>query len=568
VCVTLNVVRALALFLLALSPVHAQFSEFAVTDDGRLFFTTPLSTGTEDARSKIYRVTSDGIALFATGSGDQNSGTIAIQPLTSGDGGITGYGINYPCRTGSCGLFAQPRTFFSLQGIDFTARPYDNIQVSRNGRFLLGKTYDGRTRRIDLQTQEVIELPQFLVPISQSQAISNSGAMLVRYVGENSSSLQVGLSPAGLRIVPGSEGAIAAIISPDDRLVSYERRTETHYELWLNDPAGTANRLLASVPLDLAALFPGYRFVYHPSFANNGSFLYLAPDPATATVQPMLLAPSAEPRRLLTVDEGVQNCILSGNGELAWVVTYSGRLLRVRTFDGGVDEFIPETPFVNASGGGLFAFPGSVLRLTGSGLSERTQITLNDTALAISEFSGQNGAVQLPWEFRPSHQTLFFTVQGAANPFHQTVNFSTLDEPTISFERAGFPIPNILQAAHQDFHGLLSGADPALPGETIHVFARNLGPVDPPVPSGQPSPSDPPAHITTPLACYLSEPDTNNPRRTEGVVVPFAGLSGGSVGIYQIDVTIPSTWTASTGYLQCRMGYRGDTNSIPIGSGR
>jgi uncharacterized protein (TIGR03437 family) len=559
--------RALALFLLTISPLGAQFGDLAVTDDGRLFFSTTLSTGPEDSRSKIYRVTSDGVALIATGTGDTNSGTIAVHPITSGDGSITGFGINSPCRTGSCALVGLARTFFTLQGVDFTRRPYDALQISRNARFVLGRTYNGHTQRIDFQTQKITELPQFVLPAASAQAISNSGATLVRSGSQFDLPLQVAVDGAAPRNIPGTEGAGPAIISPDDRLIAYERRTETRYELFITDSAGGAHRLLASVPLNLIAPFPTFQFVYRPSFANDGTLLYLEPDTASGAVQPMLLTSSAGPRRLLTLDEGVQNTILSGNGELAWVVTYSGRLLRVRTFDGGIDEFIPETPFVQ--GGAPAAFSGSVFRLSGLGLSVGTRVTLSDTVLAVTETSGQSAAVQLPWEFPISIRDLPLILQGPASPFHQSLSFFTLDHPTISFARAGFPTANILQAAHQDFHGIITDADPAMPGETIHVFARNLGPVDPPVPSGQPSPSNPPASVITPLACYLSEPfiDNKSPR-TEGIAVPFAGLSGGSVGIYQLDVTIPSTWTASTGYLQCRIDYRGDTNWIPIGSAR
>ncbi len=41
----------------------AQFSELAETDDGRLFFSSWLARGTENLRSKVYRVSGEGLGL-------------------------------------------------------------------------------------------------------------------------------------------------------------------------------------------------------------------------------------------------------------------------------------------------------------------------------------------------------------------------------------------------------------------------------------------------------------------------------------------------------------------------
>lgn len=546
--------RSAALFLLFLFPLRAQFADFAVTDDGRLFFTTTLGTGQEDARSKAYLVTSSGIFLFGNGGGDPFSGTIVVHPFTSGDGAITGFGLNSPCRTGSCALFVLPRTSFRLQGLTLANTSYDNLEISRNARFLFGRTYDLHARRIDLQTQQTIELPQYLIPTSTAQAISNSGTMLVRAVDQQDSLLQVLVPGKPSRTIPGTEDATNAIISPDDARIVYERRTGgSAYELWMIDLAAGTQRLLASTPMPAS-------FVYHPSFSNDGTLAYLAFDPSTGTAQPMLCSPSSEPRSVVSIEEGVQNSIISGNAEIVWLLTASGRLLRVRIADRGIDVFIPATPF---TGGANPAFPGSIFRLIGSGLSSETQVILNQKVLPVTEFSAKSVTVQLPWEFPLYNTALSLSLQNPGNPFHQSLSFSIFDRPTITFER----LANVLQAAHQDFRGVLTADDPALPGEIIHVFARNLGPVDTAIPTGQPSPSDPPARVTTPLACYLSLLDADgNPVKTEGLVVPFAGLSGGSIGVYQLDVIIPAAWTASKGYLQCRMGYLGDTGDIPIGS--
>jgi hypothetical protein len=45
--------------------------------------------------------------------------------------------------------------------------------------------------------------------------------------------------------------------------------------------------------------------------------------------------------------------------------------------------------------------------------------------------------------------------------------------------------------------------------------------------------------------------------RSQGIVVPFAGLAGNSIGIYQIDVTIPMDWKAQRTSLTCNMEAEG-----------
>ena len=83
-------------YILLACNVSAQFSELAGTDDGRLYFSTHLARGAHNIRSKIYRVTGEGIALIPAREGSGPTGPGAGLALTSGDGSITGYAVeNY-----------------------------------------------------------------------------------------------------------------------------------------------------------------------------------------------------------------------------------------------------------------------------------------------------------------------------------------------------------------------------------------------------------------------------------------------------------------------------------------
>ncbi|MBI2686505.1 MAG: hypothetical protein HYX27_09340 [Acidobacteria bacterium] len=554
--------RFIAFFLISLS-LPAQFFEFAVTDDGRLFFSTPLTDGPPDTKGKIYKLTGEGLSLFASGPGNAFPSPSAISPLTSGDGSITGYALNYPCVSGSCGLAGLPRTLFQVPALGLKDAPYNSLRISRNGQFLLGWAYDARLRLIDVAAGKTREMPQFF-SVTGVQCVTDSGSFLMRNGRDASQPIQIVPLGGEPLAIAGTEKTGDAIISPNGGRIAYERRTATSYDLYVTDPQGSAHTRLASAPLDLEEPWPVFSFRYSPSFANDGTLLFLAPSD-DGKVQAMISAPGQEPRILPAIDSGVQNAIISGNGDRAWLASYTGRLILMNTADGTFTEVIPPTPFIAANA--PIGVPGSVFRLMSNSFRPDTIFKLDGKPLPVSETTRDGVALQVPWEYTATGNDHSVSVQGAGSPFFQLITFFPLPFPTVTFERVGFT--TALQAAHQDFRGIVTAGDPALPGETLHIFARNMGPVDRPVATGERSPSDPPARVSSPLACYLySELPTTATSRTTGIVVPFAGLSGGSIGIYQLDVTIPADWPFSQGsigcYLQTGDQLRGDIGRIDI----
>ena len=88
-------------------------------------------------------------------------------------------------------------------------------------------------------------------------------------------------------------------------------------------------------------------------------------------------------------------------------------------------------------------------------------------------------------------------------------------------------------AVHQDWSALIGADNPAQPGEVIHAYASGLGPTIPAVNYGQPAPSSEPfAHLRVNYTCV---DDLNNP-----VSVLYEGLAPGLIGIYQIDLRLPT----------------------------
>ena len=76
--------------------------------------------------------------------------------------------------------------------------------------------------------------------------------------------------------------------------------------------------------------------------------------------------------------------------------------------------------------------------------------------------------------------------------------------------------------AHQDFHGLVTVADPAVPGEVLHFYTTGLGPVSPTIATGQPTPVNSLFVVSTPPSCSFTWRATATP-----VTLLFAGLAPG-----------------------------------------
>ncbi|HEU0124602.1 MAG TPA: hypothetical protein VFQ91_28985 [Bryobacteraceae bacterium] len=541
--------------LLSLLVAGAAHGQLAATDNGQLYFTSNLSLSGSDPQSKVYRLNETGLALVASGQGASIFSPAAINPLTSGDGTIVGYGMNTPCAGGSCGLFALPRTRFIVTGITLDPDDYNALAISRNGTFLAGLTFDFRTRILNPAASSKRELPQYFVFLGEP-TIADDGSVVIQNVTDANKGLIYVVGDKDPAAIPGTQGATRARINPGGNAIAYERPAVGGLQLVLTDPVGTAQKIVAASP--------SAQFAFRATFANDGSLLYLVPSGSTA--QAVLRRPSGDAQQLPLIPGGVVDAVIQGDGRGAWLVSASNQYLYVQLDSGAVTERIPASPSIQLSG--YFGAPGSVVRMTGNGLNRDTILTAGGTRYPVQEHYGQTITMQIPWETPAQSGVLPLVVQGPGSPFLQQTNLTILPAPTISFERD--LRTGVLQAAHQDFRGLVTESDPACPGETVHIFARNMGPVDQPVGSNQPSPSSPPATVITPMACYLRTYRSSyelNP--AQGIEVPFAGLSAGSVGVYQIDVTIPLAWSTAKSLVSCAMpspanSYGGDSADLFI----
>ena len=180
-------------------------------------------------------------------------------------------------------------------------------------------------------------------------------------------------------------------------------------------------------------------------------------------------------------------------------------------------------------------------------------VAIPEGRIPIAEITrGRDVLFQVPWE-TPEGNTLRLVLSREGHPFELLFGRLQVQEMWPHFallnpELWSSPPNEMLKASHEDFRGLVTAADPARPGETIHTYLYGLGPVTPEVATGEKSP-DPPALIRAEPRCFFQQRDF---RDTIPATVPFAGLMPGFIGVYQMDVTLPPGLSPQHRFLFCQ----------------
>ena len=195
------------------------------------------------------------------------------------------------------------------------------------------------------------------------------------------------------------------------------------------------------------------------------------------------------------------------------------------------------TPESNASpvaNGASFApsiAAGGIVSIFGKGLSAETAIASSvplPTALGGTSIT-VNGQ-ELPLYYVSPNQVnaqLRMDQQGPAVLRVNSASGSTQVQVNIA-ESA----PGIFGGAIQHANGsAVSASFPAKIGETIVIYSSGLGPVDSKLEAGQPSPRSPLARVTIPVTAEVGG---------ISVVPDFAGLAPDFVGLYQVNVKVPT----------------------------
>ena len=192
---------------------------------------------------------------------------------------------------------------------------------------------------------------------------------------------------------------------------------------------------------------------------------------------------------------------------------------------------------VNAADFGAAIAPGGLISIFGTQLSPvnmasneipiptalgESCLTVNGLPVPILFVSGNQVNAQLPFQSAGNVQLILRTPGGVSDTFNLTVL-----PVAPSVFRSSDDLPVIVRTRN-DF--LVTPTNPIHKRDVLIIYLPGLGAVNPPVAPGSPAPGNPPSTVLTPATVSLGGVPLE---------VQFAGLSPGSVGLYQINVVVP-----------------------------
>ncbi len=387
-------------------------------------------------------------------------------------------------------------------------------------------------------------------------AVDTSGNL---YITDSSNNRVRKVTPAG---------TITTVAGNGQKGFSGDGGPATRASLSINDPGGSVavdtvgNLYIAdSGNFRIRKVTPGGTI---STVAGNGSFGFSGDcGPATAAT---LAFPFA--------------VALDAAGNLYIADTFSDRIRKV-FFAPPSSSVIPTLPpdsAVNAASfrpatdpNGAIA-PGANVAVFGTQLALATQVALSvplgnillDDCVTFSAgnnifaaplffvSAGQINA-QVPFELPPGTASVQVR-RGDRVSAAQPVKVAAVSPGIFSLNQQGTGAGAIL---HAENFQLVSESAPARPGEFLIIFGTGLGAVQPTVASGQPAPGN------APLATTVSTPVVN----IGGIpaAVAFSGLAPGFVGLYQVNVQVPTEVPSGTQPLQIIMnGVPSNTVTVSV----
>ena len=162
-----------------------------------------------------------------------------------------------------------------------------------------------------------------------------------------------------------------------------------------------------------------------------------------------------------------------------------------------------------------------------------TTVSINGNPVPLLFVSPDRIRLQVPWELASETQvSLTVTTVSGGTSSPVTVNLASVGPGIFDASAIGGVAgdPAILKA---DFT-LVTGSNPAPPGEVVLIFAAGLGPVTNQPLTGGPSPGNPLSETIAPTAVTIGGIPAS---------VLFSGLTPGFVAFYQVNVEVPANVT-------------------------
>jgi uncharacterized protein (TIGR03437 family) len=200
------------------------------------------------------------------------------------------------------------------------------------------------------------------------------------------------------------------------------------------------------------------------------------------------------------------------------------------------------TAVVNAADGKLPVAPGGLISIYGSQMAPvnlaskeiplptalaDSCLTVNGVPVPVLFVSGGQINGQLPFNVDGNAQMTLRTPGGISDNF----NFSILPAaPSIFRTGQAGPETGLATITRSDNGEFITPTNPIHYGDSITIWATGLGRTNPPIDSGMAAPADPlPSAVIAPTVILGGA----------SLRVDYAGLVPGSVGLYQINATVP-----------------------------
>jgi uncharacterized protein (TIGR03437 family) len=535
------------LLYLALSviPAFAQITQISTDGTGQtlVFDTQFRMQGESDAttqqkiyrwqngvwtRLRVYTPVIQGIVPSGIGS-----------PFVAAGGSVYGWYI-FP----SHGLFpvVRPRAAGEIFGmtlpVGFTN---ENLDVSDNGRYVSGwGGCCGETvipQLFDAQTSTVSNLTvnaQFVrVGSDGSYSYLIDSKVFVKRPGSDEKSFPLTGNVVGLQMSDDARW-IAVDASPDQTSANRKLRLISTSDGTVSEAAGADSFGQLFWSLGNARL----------AYASSSQHRVNLWDPVTRQSQV-----------LMDSTEAIAGLSMSGDGNVLWTVTETNRLTRFDLQAGTRQEILPPLGFSQSPQG--LAVPGSAMLLIGRFTREQ-QVVVDGQTWPLSDVNSQGYWFQVPWEWHgQTGRTRDLFVRTAGNPFENVSSITYYADygpyfPTM-IDSGDLRFSATMIAAHSDFHGVVSSADPARGGELIHIYLTGLGALQRPVPTGVPGPFD---GVPTVQQYVCAGQNVDTLVRTDLLKVPAVVYAGGMIGIYQLELFLPADVPSGSWQINCWDGIR------------
>ncbi|MBM3728943.1 MAG: hypothetical protein FJW40_26390 [Acidobacteria bacterium] len=222
-------------------------------------------------------------------------------------------------------------------------------------------------------------------------------------------------------------------------------------------------------------------------------------------------------------------------------LTVSGFTVLPWTYDAAAA--LPKiTAVVNAADGERPIAPGSLIRVLGQDLSPinattrqlplptalgESCLTVNGIPVPMILVSGNQINAQMPYQVEGNATVMLRTPGGVSDNYNLSVQSTAPGIFRTQLEGLPDAVPTIVRAANKS---IATGSNPIHRNDHVVVFLTGLGKTSPAVESGSPAPLDPPAAaLVEPVVTLGGVP----------IVVSYAGLVPGEVGVYQINARVP-----------------------------